>query len=178
MNTLAILLTISRVTICLHKSSRTVNAAPGTTRAHSEETFLFMADAAIEKVAPLFGADKERVWAPGWDPVFIHPASPQDARGMVFTVSDDRGKSIWACTEFDLKGGRIQYVYVIPDAMVTVITLWLTPQGKQTRVDVKYERTSLTEAADPRVGHMAEKDRAAGPEWQEQVNGYLKRLSR
>jgi hypothetical protein len=76
-------------------------------------------------------------------------------------------------TQFDLKNGRIQYVYVIPDALVTVITLQLKPDGDQTHVEVAYDRTALSAEADSHVHHMAEGDRNSGPEWEKQVNDYL-----
>ncbi len=105
-------------------------SGPGEGRAHTEEKFAFTAKAPMEIVAPLFGAAKERVWSPGWNPQFVHPFPAADEAGMVFTVAHSHLRAAWVNTEFDLKSGRIQYVYVIPDALVTVITLQLTPDGK------------------------------------------------
>jgi hypothetical protein len=142
-------------------------------RVHTEEKFAFTANGPMEQVAPLFGADKERVWAPHWDPQFVHPEPASDEQGMVFTVAHQHMRSAWVNTAFDPKNGRIQYVYMIPDALVTVITLNLTPQGQQTKVEVAYDRTALSPDADAHVRHMAEGDRGSGPEWEQQVNGYL-----
>jgi hypothetical protein len=129
----------------------------------------------MEQVAQLFGAEKERVWAPGWDPHFIHPVPASDEQGMVFAVAHGHLKSVWVNTEFDPKSGRIQYVYVIPDALVTMITIRLTPEGNQTRIEVEYDRTALSAEADAHVRHLAEQDRASGPDWEKQVNGYLQK---
>jgi hypothetical protein len=149
----------------------------GAERAHTEEKFAFLAKAPVADVAPLFGADKERVWSPGWNPKFIHPQKAADAQGMVFSVAHDHLKSVWVNTEFDLKNGRIQYVYVIPDGLATVITLQLRPDGNQTQVEVQYDRTALSPEADGHVRQMAEGDRASGPEWEKQVNEYLTKAS-
>lgn len=149
--------------------------AQGATRAHTEEKFAFVARATMEHVAPLFGAEKERVWAPGWDPQFIHPQPAADEEGMVFAVKHHHMKSVWVNTQFDLKAGRIQYAYVIPEALVTLITLKLTAEGNQTRVEVAYDRTALSQETDAHVLQMAEQDRSSGPEWEKQVNGYLER---
>jgi hypothetical protein len=149
-------------------------ASTNAERAHTEEKFTFTARGPIEDVAPLFGADKERVWSAGWNPKFLHPMPAADQEGMVFTVAHDHLKAAWVNTQFDLKNGRIQYVYMIPDALVTVITLRLQPAGDQTRVEVEYGRTALSPEADARVRHLAEGDRGSGPEWEKQVNGYLK----
>lgn len=148
---------------------------PGTNtgRAHTEEKFAFTANGSMEQVAPLFGADKERVWAPHWDPQFIHPQPASDEEGMVFAVAHQHLRSAWVNTAFDMKSGRIQYVYMIPDELVTVITLNLRPQGQQTKVEVEYDRTALSPDADTHVRHMAEGDRKSAPEWEQQVNGYL-----
>jgi len=171
---------LPRVVAHLHAALRGESGshqAPGTVRAHTEEKFAFTAHAPMEQVAPLFGANKERVWAPGWDPHFVHPAAASDDEGMIFTVAHGHTKSVWVNTEFDLKAGRVQYVYVIPDAMVTRIHLKLTAEGNQTRVEVEYDRTALSKEANGHVQHMAEQDRSSGPDWEKQVNGYLERAA-
>ncbi|MGB7846081.1 MAG: hypothetical protein WBL63_10725 [Candidatus Acidiferrum sp.] len=150
----------------------------GRERAHTEEKFAFTAQGPMNEVAPLFGADKERLWAPGWNPQFIHPLPATDQQGMVFTVAHDHLNAAWVNTEFDTRNGRMQYAYVIPDTLVTVITLQLTPLGNQTRVEVAYDRTALSAEAQAHVRHMAEGDRKAGPEWEKQVNEYLERASK
>jgi len=157
-------------THCGHKA---VTAA-GTARAHTDEKFAFTAQAPMERVAPLFGADKERTWDPRWEPQFVYPLPAADKRGMVFMVAHGNHKAVWVNTQLDWKNGRVQYVYLIPDMLATLITLQLTAEGEKTRVEVEYERTALTADADEQVRLMAEKDRAAGPEWEGQVNGYLK----
>ncbi len=145
------------------------------TRVHTEEEFVFIADGSFEQVIPLFGADKERLWTPGWNPQFVHPLPSTDQEGMVFTTLHDYGKAVWVNTLLDEKNGRIQYVYVVPGEMLTVIHLKVTPQGNRTKVEVKYDRTALTPESDAHVRHMADGDRKSGQEWEQQVNGYLQR---
>jgi|GEM_PF-721022 len=146
-------------------------------RAHTEERFSFTAHAPMDRVAPLFGADKERLWAPNRAPQFLYPVPAVDQPRMVFTVAHHRLSAVWVNTEFDLANGRVQYVYVIPDTMVTVITLRINPDGAQTHVDVDYDRTALSPGTEARVREMAEQDRNSGPEWESQINQYLKQLS-
>ena len=55
--------------------------------AHTRTAFDFTVNAPLEQAAPLFGADKERVWAPGWNPQFLYPNPAHDQQGMVFQVS-------------------------------------------------------------------------------------------
>jgi hypothetical protein len=141
--------------------------------AHTEEKFEFVANATMDKVAPLMGADRERVWAPGWNPHFLYPRPAADQPGMVFTVMHGPYDVPWVNTEFDRAAGRVQYVYVIPDTLVTVITIRLTPQGDKTHVAVEYDRTALNAGANDHVRQFAEHDRKDGPEWAEQINGWL-----
>jgi hypothetical protein len=155
---------------------RRLRRMPSGPLAHAEATFSFVAEAPLEKVAPLMGADRERAWAPGWDPQFVYPARADDRPGMVFTVAHGLGRAVWVNTQLDVRAGRMQYVYVIPDALVTVVTLRLTAQGSATRVEVEYDRTALSAEANAHVAHLSAMDRAAGPEWQAQINGHLRTL--
>jgi hypothetical protein len=156
-------------------SGETPGAEP---RVHTREEFEFTAKGTIEQVAPLFGADKERVWAADWNPRFLFPLPAMDTEGMVFTTDRHQGHAVWVNTQLDLKDGRVQYVYVVPDRVATLITLSLTAVGNRTRVAVKYERTSLSADADEHVRRMAEGDRSSGSEWEKAVDGYLGKASR
>jgi hypothetical protein len=140
---------------------------------HTRERFDFIANAEIEIAWPLFGADRERLWAPGWQPAFVWPEEPFDRQGMVFKVRHADATAVWVNTLLDRGAGRIQYVYVIPEVLVTVITLNLKARGSSTHVDVLYERTALDAAANGRVSAMAAQDRTAGTEWSRQINAYL-----
>ncbi len=141
---------------------------------HTRERFALTANAPFELAWPLFGAHKERDWAPGWNPSFVWPENPVDREGMVFEVRHADMTAIWVNTVFDETARRIQYVYLIPNVLVTVITLKLEPDGASTNVEVIYERTALAEAANEIVRDMAAGDRAAGKEWSEQINTYLR----
>jgi hypothetical protein len=140
---------------------------------HARERFSLVANAPFEIAWPLFGADGERKWAPGWDPVFLWPGKALDQEGMVFRIKHAHGHAVWVNTAFDPEARRIQYVYVIPEVVVTLITLKFTPNARTTTIDVIYERTSLADSANEIVKDMAACDRVAGEEWSEQINRYL-----
>jgi hypothetical protein len=142
---------------------------------HTREQFSLVANAPFEIAWPLFGADKERVWAPDWEPVFLWPEKAFDKEGMVFIIRQGARNAVWVNTAFDRTAKRIQYVYVIPDVVVTVITLLLTPDMDTTGVDVVYERTALVAAANEIVKDMAMRDRVAGTDWSRQINTHLSR---
>jgi hypothetical protein len=140
---------------------------------HTREQFSLFVNAPFEVAWPLFGADQERVWAPGWDPVFLWPNKAFDQEGMVFKIRHGQNNAVWVNTAFDPIARRIQYVYVIPEVVVTLITLKLTPHNASTTVEVVYERTALSDAAIETVQGMALSDRLAGEEWSRQINDYL-----
>jgi len=142
---------------------------------HTCEQFAFTADASLEVTWPLFGANEERVWAPDWNPVFVWPVNAFDQEGMVFKVPHGDKTAVWVNTALDRAANRIQYVYVLPDVVVTVITLQLTPMAQSTHVSVTYSRTALEVAANDLVREMAGQDRGAGREWDLQINTYLRR---
>ena len=141
---------------------------------HTREQFALTVNAPFEVAWPLFGAHKERDWAPGWNPGFVWPEKPVDREGMVFEVRQGDRTAIWVNTVFDATLRRIQYVCLIPNVLVTVITLKLEPNGASTNVEVVYERTALAEAANETVRDMAAGDRIAGKEWSQQINNYLR----
>ncbi len=157
----------------LHEGVDRAAIAEADLRVHTREDFDFVANATMEKVFPLFGAHMERVWAGGWDPRFIWPPKAEDREGMVFGIAHGDRTATWVNTLFDRGAGRVQYVYVLPDLVATLISLSLTPQRDSTHVIVRYERTSLSAEADALVRGMAEHDRMAGPEWAAQINSYL-----
>jgi hypothetical protein len=156
-------------------SSLAAQKSDGTEQlAHMRTEFAFTANAPLEQAAPLFGADKERVWAPDWNPKFLYPNPAQNQPGMVFQVAHGSYTSTWVNTAFDLAGGHVQYAYVLNDAMVTTIDIRLKQAGAaKTDVTVVYERTALLSEANEHVRHFAAGDAKAGKEWEEQINGYL-----
>ena len=170
---LALLAGICLLAYHLHRRN-----APGSARERSQ--FEFVVQAPYAQVFPLFGAEKERVWAgKDWDPTFIYPKPPNDVEGAVFTIQHGHATTVpWVNTAFDMKSGHVQYVYVIPDTLTTLIDIHIAPQDAQnTKIDVAYERTALTAGGNDRVRRMAESDRRAGPEWTQQINSYLKTVS-
>ena len=140
---------------------------------HTREQFSLVANAPFEIAWPLFGADRERAWAPDWEPVFLWPEKAFDKEGMVFIIRQGTKNAVWVNTVFDPTAKRIQYVYIIPDVVVTVITLLLTPAMETTGIDVVYERTALVAAANEIVKDMAMRDRVAGSDWSRQINTHL-----
>ncbi len=146
-----------------------------TAPAHAVSRFHFTVAAPFARVAPQFGPEAERAWGdPEWNPEFIYPQPGRDIAGAVFTVQHGHSSSVWVNTNYDPVGGRMQYVYVMANAMICVIDVHVTPtDAMHTAVEVTYTRTALTPEHNGAIAHHAQKDEQSGPEWQHYVEHAL-----
>lgn len=142
---------------------------------HLSTSFDFVVRAPFAKAAPLFGPEGERAWAgKHWNPEFLHPQPARDVEGAVFTIQHGPNKAVWVNTLLDLDARHFQYVYFLPDLMVTVIDVHFKQEGvNSTRVHVVYARTARTPRGNEHVIAMSEGDKTAGSEWVQAINGYL-----
>jgi hypothetical protein len=154
------------------QSAETTAATP----AHVSNSFEFDVHAPMNEVAPLFGAEGERCWAgKHWNPVFVYPQPTKDMEGAVFTLAHGPHTVVWVNTIFDVAGGRMQYVAVIPEVMAFTVDVRLNPVGAAvTHVGVTYKRTALDVSANDTVVAMGDEDRGSGPDWQRAIESYLK----
>ena len=170
LHTLASLLLVSAM-----NSPQRIETMPPTELVHVSNSFHFDVSAPLERVAPLFGPEAERGWAgKHWNPVFLYPQPGKDVQGAVFTVQHGPHNSVWINTIFDVPGGRMQYVSFIPDVLVTIVDVKLTPLDRShTTVEVTYTRTALQTAANDDVQALGNRDRDSGPDWQKSVETCL-----
>jgi len=142
---------------------------------HVRTELEFMVHAPYSAAAPLFGPEGEKAWASdSWHPHFVYPQPARDIEGAVFQVSHGHHHSTWVNTAFDLEQGHIQYVYMIPGMMVTLIDLHLSkPTADTTDVRVAYERTALRPAANEHVREFGEADKKNGKIWGDDIERYL-----
>ena len=145
------------------------------TLTHVRNSFVLTVHAPYEEAAPLFGPTGERGWAgPHWDPRFLYPQPAEDVEGAVFTVQHGEHKSVWVNTVYDLEARYFQYVYFIPDVVVTVIDVNFDPlENGDTQVHVVYTRTALNAAANDTVQALGDSDAKSGKQWEEAINAYV-----
>jgi hypothetical protein len=150
---------------------------PGSTPLlHVRNSFAFTIGAPPAVVAPLFGAQRERAWAEGWDPQFLYPQPPEDEAGVVFTTKHGQHSSTWITTVFEPEKGHIQHVYFIPDAMVTLIDIRTAPSGAySTHVEVTYERTALSPELNDHVRKQGSSDSRSADHWRAAIEDCLKK---
>jgi hypothetical protein len=95
-------------------------------------------------------------------------------QGAVFTIQHGPHKSVWVNTMFDPAAGRMQYVSLIPETMVSTVDVRLTAvDPSSTSVEVTYARTALDTAANDEVETLGKRDRESGPEWQQAIESCL-----
>jgi len=142
---------------------------------HMSTSFDLLVHESFARTAPLFGPQGERAWAgKHWNPMFLHPQPAADTEGAVFTVAHGSHTATWVTTQFDVEARHFQYVYFMPDIMVTVIDVRFKPvSADATAVNVVYTRTALTPEGNQHVTAMSEGDKAAGNEWQQAIDDYL-----
>lgn len=138
-------------------------------------SFNLVVHAPYAKAAPLFGPEGERLWAgKHWNPEVLYPQPAADEEGMVFTIQHGPVKAVWINTLFDVNARHFQYVYIIPEIMVTVIDVrFKIVSAETTGVHVVYMRTALTPEGNEHVNTMTEGDKTAGKEWEEAIAQYL-----
>ncbi len=144
--------------------------------AHVSNSFDFLVRAPLTRAAALFGPEGERCWAgPRWNPEFLHPQPGKDVQGAVFTIQHGPHKSVWVNTVFDSVAGRMQYVALIPEKVVSTVDVRLTAvDPSSTSVEVTYARTALDVAANDEVEALGKRDSESGPEWQESIEKCLR----
>jgi hypothetical protein len=140
--------------------------------------FELIVHAPYSVAAPLFGPIGEHAWAgEEWNPKFIYPQPPSDVEGAVFTVSDGPLTKVWVNTVFDLDARHIQYVYFLPELLVTTIDVrFKIINAGTTRVNVVYTRTALTPQGNEQVAKMSDDDRNNDKDWQQAIDSYLTKM--
>jgi hypothetical protein len=149
--------------------------APAELLLHLSTSFDLVVHAPFGEAAKLFGPEGERAWAgKHWNPQFIHPETPADVEGAVFTVRHGSLNAVWVTSLADLDARHFQYVYFIPDLMVTVIDVRFKNIGADsTGVNVVYTRTAIASEGNEHVKAMNEVDKSSGKEWQQAIDDYL-----
>lgn len=145
---------------------------------HVQSSVDIVVHAPYAVAAPLFGPNGERLWeGDRWHPVFMHPQPAADIQGAVFTVRYGERVESWVNTLFDLEGRHFQYVYFLPDIMITVVDVHFEAIGSsETSVKVEFTRTALTPESNPYVRAASEADKTAGKFWQPAIDAYLERV--
>ena len=115
---------------------------------HSEK---FRIDQPIETLFPLFSAEGEKLWVPGWDYENIMHSIDLHEDYIFLTKNHDHASTdaIWLVKRYDPESFLVQFYKVEPEDKVGVITVQCIQIDKRlTEVEVTYEYTGLSEKGD------------------------------
>lgn len=117
----------------------TAMSAPAATQVRS-----FRLDAPLERVMPLFTAEGERSWAPGWEPVSLSGVAE---RGSAFVTRAHSGiETTWIVADYRPAEGRASYARLAHGSNIGLVDVACTEaEGGGTVVTVRYTLTGVSE---------------------------------
>jgi hypothetical protein len=122
---------------------------------HVERTGSFVLPLPHDDAFPLFSAEGERRWVPGWDPYYLHPATPSNEAGTVFRTTHGNEETIWLVLRYEPGSGLAEYARLTPGSRVgTVLVRCEALSGTETRVVVTYALTALAEPGNAVLGRL------------------------
>lgn len=150
-----------------------------------QHTYVQTIHAPADRVFAVIEPVAEVEWAPGFEYTWVYAHDGAQAKagqeGDVFLTQHhsglgSKGTAIWVISRRDFTQRRIQFVRVIPAYQVTQIDVHVMPDGKQSKCEVTYTYTALSEHGRQQLQHITrEHYEAQMKEWEEQVNAYLSR---
>jgi hypothetical protein len=109
----------------------------------------------VSEAFRFFEPEGERAWAPGWNPVYVYPATGQPEKGMVFTTGEGDEHTIWIVMGYAPGAGAVEYARITPGARIAMVRVQCSAvDAANTRVAVSYEYTGLSEAGNAYVRSM------------------------
>ena len=116
-----------------------MSAPPAATQVRS-----FRLEAPLARVMPLFTAEGERSWAPGWEPVMLSGAVE---RGSAFSTRAHIGiETTWIVTDYRPAEGRVSYARLAQGSNIGLVDVTCTAvPGGATEVSVRYTLTGVSE---------------------------------
>jgi hypothetical protein len=140
------------------------------------QSFTINLKGSVAEVTPLFGPVREADWAPSWKPRFLHSAQGAQSEGAVFTTLTPNGRErLWLLTAYDVKEGRVEYVFISPGFTASEITIQVVPDGvRQSKATITYRHSALAPDGNREVekldAHWAEEQRV---HWETAINAAL-----
>ena len=113
-------------------------------------TETFRIDQQVETLFPLFSAEGEKLWVPGWDYVNISGSESMHEDFIFLTKSHDHSAhdedTIWLVKRYDPEIYYVQFYRVEPGQKVGLITVQCNEVDQNiSDVEVTYEYTALSE---------------------------------
>jgi hypothetical protein len=144
-------------------------SAPPATQVRS-----FRLEAPMARVFPLFTAEGERSWAPGWEPVILSGAVE---RGSAFMTRSHGGiETTWIVADYRPAEGRVSYARLAQGSNIGLVDVTCTSaESGGTVVTVRYTLTGVNEQGRAFVREFLEPEHYSRmiEEWQVATNAAL-----
>jgi len=109
-----------------------------------------------ERALPLFTAEGERRWVPGWEPEVLGDGGV----GSVFVTRTLDTETTWVVVDYDAASGCARYARWVPGVQAGLVEVRCTPLAPQRcDVRVRYTLTPLSAAAIDGVAEFLEPQR-------------------
>jgi hypothetical protein len=133
----------------------------------------FTVHGSMPDIVPLFTAEGERAWVPGWEPAF--PLTDhRHERGEVWTTNGAPGRTIWVTAQRRADGAL--FARVTPDVSAGLVDVRCYPGASATtEVVVEYDLTALGPAGTVALEHLARGFAAMLEDWRVAVGRALDR---
>jgi hypothetical protein len=123
----------------------------------------------VEAVLPLFTAEGERRWVPGWEPVWADESHGHEV-GEVWTTA---GPPATTWVTVDTGADRVRYARVAVGDSAGLVTVTCAQSGRGTTVTVVYDLSALSAAGTERLEQLAEGYQDMLAHWQHHASRAL-----
>ncbi len=135
---------------------------------------------APDEVFPLFGPEREREWAEGWEPEAVYPAVVAAQEGAVF-LTRHGGDAVWVVNRYDESARVVAYTNFRHENRVTRVLVAVEGSRHEGRssAHVTYAITALSEKGAQYIAHLTEEHyQSMMVEWETSINDLLSRKSK
>ena len=137
----------------------------------------FQINQPIEILFPLFSAEGEKLWVPGWDYENVMGTSEFHEDYIFLTKNHDHASTdaIWLVKKYEPESYLVQFYKVEPEDKVGIITVQCTKINQSTtKVVVSYEYIGLSKKGDEFIkGFTPPEYKAFIGEWNSLLESYF-----
>ncbi len=146
---------------------------------HVERSGSIRLHSAPDTVFPLFGPDREREWAEGWEPEAVWPGAVMAQEGAVFRTQHGAMEAVWVVSRFDAGERVVEYTTFRHEDRVTRITIQVEADAGHegwSVAQVTYALTALSGRGAIHMSHFSDEHyREIMQEWERDINAVLAR---
>lgn len=114
--------------------------------AHVEHHGKLTVAAPLAEAFVYFTPEGERLYEPGWDPEYLHPADGALSPGLTFRTTHGGETTLWLVIACDPAAGTAEYARITPDSRLGTVSVRCKAAGpRTTEVEVTYRLTALNE---------------------------------